>query len=224
VYNSFLELMFNPLCNVSEVSRYSGVYQERVENLAEHTFEVMMVAYLISIELNKHGEEINIGSLLEKCLIHDIEEIVTGDVPRTTKYANEEIRDGVRKLGVKAAANLLDLNQYITWCKIYKGKEGSILKIADMLVVAKKCVVEIDLRGNYSFLKVLKNMAELLNFYVEEFPNFPNIDRLSPESQAVVKSLVLSAAKELRDLYKKHEQRAFKYRLFDSCVINEEDQ
>ncbi len=205
--NTFIDLVFNPMCRTSEVNRYSGIYQQNVENLAEHITDIMMLSYMIGNKLNDFGEGIDLGILLEKCLLHDVEEVILGDIPRTTKYASDGIKKEIDVLSKKSASKLLNIRQYQLWSESKEGKEGSILKLADFLVVAKKCCVEIDLRCNYSFLPVLENVLTLF----QEDNSFPSMKQNA--SREYLHDLWQSCAENLAKLYSNHQDKVKHYKL-----------
>jgi 5'-deoxynucleotidase YfbR-like HD superfamily hydrolase len=164
----FINIAFSPILRMKEVERYSGVYQIDRETLSDHISDVCIMSYLIAKKLIRDfGEKIDIGSLLEKCIIHDMDEVLTGDVPRNTKYANSRIKssmDEVATQSIKSLADDLNYDDLVDkWKNSKKGKEGLILKITDMLDVAKKVISEIEFHNNLSFLKVVKELSHHLN-------------------------------------------------------------
>ena len=72
------ELSFNPLMKSEEVIRYSGTYQAQPESLAVHVCDTSMLAYMIAVHLNSYGEGLNLGLLLEKCLLQFLRLIKKG--------------------------------------------------------------------------------------------------------------------------------------------------
>jgi 5'-deoxynucleotidase YfbR-like HD superfamily hydrolase len=54
-----------------------GVSQTFAENVAEHTFEVMIISYLISRELTERRVSIDLGKIMIMSLFHDAEEALT---------------------------------------------------------------------------------------------------------------------------------------------------
>ncbi len=207
--DNFLEFIFHPMCRMSEIARYSGSYQETVENLAEHVTEVMMFSYMIALRLRDEGnEKIDFRVLLEKCLLHDIEEVVTGDIPRPTKYATKGVKRELFNLARASAKSLLSPVEYDIWFHAKTGKEGVILRIADYLAVAKKCIVEIDLRGNHSFLLVLKDVLTM-EFSDDLFDSCG----FKQDSIKYLKGLLDDIFQELYRIYSNLENKVDRYRL-----------
>ena len=174
--NKFLELINSQILNTDNTVRYSLIYQTKIETLSDHITDVMLLSYLIALRLNSYGEQINVGLLLEKVLLHDLDEVLTGDIPRTTKYYSEAGLQAMREVADDAikviADSFLGAEGIVdTWRESKSGKEGIILHLTDMICVAKKTVKEIKMLGNGYFLKVAYEMRSNLDNLIEEIDN-----------------------------------------------------
>lgn len=176
---------FEALSAMSDVRRYSMVRLSCPENVLEHTAFVAIFCYLIAVEINNRSDTItgetyiDVAILLAKALIHDFEEIVTGDIPRPTKYHSPETRamfsiiedEGaerkLRELGL-LVQSLSQINQTRKSSK--DGREGLIVAVADTLAVVYKSWDEVLLRGNRSMMKVAAS-------------TLPDIDKLLVKAQ-----------------------------------------
>lgn len=220
---NFTTLAFCPLTRMNEVSRYSSVYQERNETLSEHTTEVSMMSYLIALELRNHySESVDIGILLEKCLLHDMDEVITGDIPRNTKYASRLVHkemNNVATRSVQLIEGMLSLDLKETWQNAKDGKEGLILKIVDMLCVAKKCITEIELRGNLTFLKVVSELeTHLSNVLVDERLNS---EFVKEDARKYLKGLITQAKDEITTIRVKYQNVIDKYHIKENVIEGE---
>lgn len=183
--NTFLEFINNPVFNINNAIRYSTMYQAKIETLSTHIAEVSLMSYILCKHVISLGDNINIGECLEKCILHDLDEVYTGDIPRATKHYNEESlrsMEEVALVAVMAISN--DLRDKVNiprlWKEAKKGKEGIILNISDTLVVARKVINEVSLHGNISFLKVaieLKDHLKCLSNFISEDKNFNEFSR-----------------------------------------------
>lgn len=63
-----------------DIIRWNMVPTQRQQSLAEHTFMVALVAEHIANELG-----LPTGAILRLALYHDLEEVMTGDIPAPTK-------------------------------------------------------------------------------------------------------------------------------------------
>lgn len=89
-------MVLGDLNRLKFVRRYSTCLNGHDETVAEHSFYVAMYGLLIARWHNSKAtvlEELSVASVLEKCLIHDMEEARTGDMPRPFKYRKEELRE-----------------------------------------------------------------------------------------------------------------------------------
>ncbi len=72
---------------LKDTTRHCYTPGGRHESVAEHSWRITLMAYWISDEF----PEINLEKLLKMCLIHDLGEAFTGDIPSFEKTdANEE--------------------------------------------------------------------------------------------------------------------------------------
>lgn len=217
---NFITLAFNPVCRMNEVLRYSSVYQETEESLGEHVAEVSSMSYLIARYLMKNFKElIDIGSLLEKCLLHDVDETLTGDIPRNTKYATHEVHNSlniVAEESVKTIEGIIGgIEIFEEWEKAKNDKEGMILKIVDMLCVVKKAVTEVELRGNLTFLKVVSELEGHLT-RMSEGDHYEMFDK--EESKSYLKSLVQEARDEVVTMRVKYNHVVDKFHIRENVI------
>lgn len=218
---NFTTLAFNPMSRMNEVSRYSSVYQETNESLAEHITDVSVMSYLIAKTIQSNfTDDIDLGKLLEKCLLHDIDEVITGDVPRNTKYATDSVHDNLDQV----ASDAVDLiEKYIgvrgiceVWDFAKEGKEGAILKIVDMLCVVKKSITEIELRGNLSFLKVVTELETHLTTMLSCDEVYKRFD--DERTRKFLKNLVSQAKDETVTIRVKYQSVIDKYHIKENVI------
>ena len=108
----------------------------------------------------------DIGEVLCKAVTHDIDEVVTGDIPRPTKYFDENSKKTFDKISEAGMEKLLEeMNLQISvnlklqrdWGNSKKGNEGVIIAIADLASVVFKIWDEVILLGNQKlYLKEFK--------------------------------------------------------------------
>ncbi len=159
----------------SRVMRYSSSRLTDPESLAIHTHEVLMIGVLLIDRIKEVSPEevIDESLYMSKALSHDLEEISTGDVPRPLKYSSQEVRESLQVIADSAARELFTDNFYDSkrWLTLWKnakeGKEGHLLKLADLMTVLRKSIYEVDILSNLTMLDVVKNVA----FYFKEILN-----------------------------------------------------
>lgn len=212
VESEFLKLVNNPVFNVDGVERYSGVYQVKKETLSHHITDVSLLSYVLTLKLNTYGENLDKGIVLEKCLLHDMEEVLTGDIPRSTKYYCQEgllAMQGVADDAMGVITELIDGSEDMMelWDNAKKGKEGVILKLADMLCVVRKVTMEVGLLNNNYFLKVATEVRDFLSeLYVKV-----DLSEFKEPSKEYIRTLIMDAVDVLTDIIESHQYEYTKY-------------
>lgn len=78
----FLAMAEKLKCN----TRHSYTSSGRHESVAEHSFRLALMAYMVSDEV----PEIDTDKVIRMCLVHDLGEAVTGDIPSFEKTDSDE--------------------------------------------------------------------------------------------------------------------------------------
>lgn len=219
--NSFLKLIQSPVMRTDHIVRYSGVRQTETEYLSEHVTEITLMSYMIAMKLvNEFNESMNMSDVLEKGLIHDLDEVITGDVPRNTKYYSNDVRTSLEEVAIASVRQIsyemIGSDELVNkWMNAKNGKEGAIIKICDMLCVAKKTMIEVEMYGNGYFLKVahelrtyLQELLIKLNDILSEFNN---------KSVSYLRGLISDAHLAIDDLLK-DDYRFDKYGLLNNVI------
>lgn len=76
------------------VQRYSTCRVVHPDNVAEHMYYVTLYAVMLARDVEHHGGRMKFDyrKLMLKCVLHDLDEAVTGDVPRMFKHSSEATR------------------------------------------------------------------------------------------------------------------------------------
>lgn len=120
------------LARLSYVPRWAIVPMERPQTVSDHCFRVA----LICVELvdGKGWSEGSVGLLVLQALIHDAEEIHTGDIPATAKYGRVQVAPSQPAPGVPPQyyfiVKVADVVEAVTWFKKYESsgaRRASIL-------------------------------------------------------------------------------------------------
>lgn len=155
-------MIFDVINKMSSLRRWSQAHCNRPESVLEHTAVVAMYSLHLA---SKH--EANIGVVLQKAIIHDVDEIVTGDIPTPTKYANGDILHEIKKLERVAALEICNGSffngVFHQWenAKDLSTESGCIIAIADHAAVVYKIKQEVEI-GNRSFLEFRDNIHQAL--------------------------------------------------------------
>jgi 5'-deoxynucleotidase YfbR-like HD superfamily hydrolase len=117
----------------------SGIKKDQLSNLAEHHYLVTFIGWQLALNLKQAGANIDVLKVLEFCLIHDLGELMGGDIsgwygkmnPRAKKMAKTFEEENQRFL-TKFFGN--DSKRFRKMAKeilIAKSDEALIAKVAD---------------------------------------------------------------------------------------------
>lgn len=164
-----LMMAFAAIQQMSAITRYSKDSLVTKESVLEHTGWVCFFSYVLARKLLWANviNDIDWGDLYRKSVAHDIDEILTGDVPRVTKYSSPHMASLFKDLeagSVKRIGRMLQVNDeelYADW-EFSKDQtlEGNLVAMADVLAVVYKCWQEVELFGNTSVVRILIELSE----------------------------------------------------------------
>jgi 5'-deoxynucleotidase len=142
------EAINGTLRRMHHVRRYSSVPAIHPENVAEHSWQVAMLSYLIANDLYGRigSPHIDLGKLLSRALVHDISESMSGDIIRSFKHGSAVMRDACNEQdwsNVLRLCSKLEANLHLDF-KHAKASdpEGEIVSLADLLCVVSYCAAE----------------------------------------------------------------------------------
>lgn len=215
----FLRMISTPPMRTDQIVRYSGVRQTDPESLAMHLIDVQMMGYAMVKRMNsEYGETLDVGLYLEKALIHDMDEVLTGDMPRSTKYYNETILEEMKKVGEDAmrqvAENFFNDDEvFDIWDSAKSGKEGVMVKIVDMLSVASKVLKEVELLNNNYFLKVAYEVRQHLLDIADYLEHKSPFNKLAT---SYLTQIVMEAHGECERLWQERKHLAHRYGILEN--------
>lgn len=204
ISDSFLIKTFTLIDEFSAVTRYSKNRPIKEENNLEHTGWVSLWSYLIAIDIQKKFVvELDFSKILCGAVSHDIDETLTGDIPRPTKYYDDSVRNYIKNIERKSVLKLTEeLGQSMSGKNILqdwntaKGDatvEQYIVKVADLMSVIYKVWHELAILSNFSFLPVAKEITPVICTNIEKEPNsrFPEIDNYFKEHYKVALEILV---------------------------------
>lgn len=201
------------------IFRFSKNRLVHPETLLQHVGEVAIICLFIVDWLNEEWEECSpwdstehqdlfsessIATILRRALVHDLEEIITGDIARPTKYSSEDLSSMIKKLELSAAdavVNTYKLPDWTgSWAEAKAGPEGLIVKVADAMTVLLTCYREIILYSNNHFKSVRENASDYVNNMINSlYRKLKLLDESDYENQFITKALIdfLKSGKKL---------------------------
>jgi 5'-deoxynucleotidase len=201
---------FAALSGLSSVHRFSMMKLGNPESVLEHVGFVTLLANLVARELNYiEPRTVEIHRVTIKALVHDLDELVVGDIPRPTKYHSPQIRDEFRRIekwGVTKIVRDLQLSRGLQLEIIdnhqasKEGAEGLIVELCDVMAVAYKVWEEVLIRGNVSLVRqaksVLNTLSPLSDKIAKRFPNAAQRELLGSMMMDVAAAMHLAAEQE----------------------------
>lgn len=152
------------------INRWGLMRNTQSENLMEHSMEVALIAHGLAVIGNvKFGADHDCDRIATAALFHDMNEILTGDLPTPVKYYNDAIRTAYKDIEKQSTDKLLSLLEDDLRAEYEKAldvtpEEKKLIKAADRLCAYIKCLDEIS-RCNRDFESAQRSIkADLDSF------------------------------------------------------------
>jgi 5'-deoxynucleotidase YfbR-like HD superfamily hydrolase len=153
-----LDKTFGLLSGLSGTQRFSNAKLIHPESVLEHLGAVTLMCFLIRNEMPESYKTFDLGEVLGKAITHDVEEMLTGDIPRTTKHASQEVKDMFATItldSMKSISESLELKSEALFQFHLSAKKnfgGMLVQLCDTLAVVYKIQEEAIDRGNRSMM------------------------------------------------------------------------
>jgi 5'-deoxynucleotidase len=153
------------------IQRWSLMRNTVPENVAEHSYYVALLTHaLCEIGRTVYGREVDAGSAVIAALFHDVEEVMTGDIPTPVKHHNQRLLNSLREMETVAAERLLEtvpapltpvyaplIGPEATGADAYRW-----VKAADKLAAYLKCQSELA-AGNREFAVAARQLEDAVH-------------------------------------------------------------
>lgn len=162
------------------INRWALMRNDREESLAEHSYEVAMIAHSLCVISNtRYGRKLDANKAAVIGLYHDASEIITGDMPTPVKYYSEEIRDAYKQVEAVAESKLLtklpnDMRE--EYENVFRSSDEEdeiymrrLVKAADKISAYIKTIEE-EKSGNTEFKTAKITIEKALKKLVKELP------------------------------------------------------
>src|SRR5262249_21015406 len=101
--------LFAMLSGLSGTDRFTNAKLIHRESVLEHVGGVVLTCYFLVSEMNARDYDcVDMGEVLSKAAIHDVEELLMGDTPRVTKYSTVQIRELFRQVETWAVRRIVE--------------------------------------------------------------------------------------------------------------------
>ena len=179
------------------VTRYSNCRTIHKENVAEHQYYTAFYALMLA-EYVRLTNTVDVGVVLSRAIMHDFDEIWTGDVVRPVKHHNVKLSKQIESIGAqmyqeefvyKTTGSVPMRSQLKRFRELAKASdtEGRIVKFADYLSVLSYLDQEIR-SGNRLIMGNVTCLAEYTKEFVSK--DFDFIRPLVDEAQKMVQELL----------------------------------
>ncbi|MGL4859701.1 MAG: 5'-deoxynucleotidase [Enterobacteriaceae bacterium] len=161
---------FAHLARLKLINRWPIMRNIRTENVSEHSLQVAFVAHALAVIKNRKFEgKVNCERVALLAMYHDINEVITGDMPTPIKYYNTEITHEYKKIEKIARQQLIDMlpeelqDAFIPLIDegCHNEEEHRIVKQADALCAYLKCLEELT-AGNNEFVLAKSRLEKTL--------------------------------------------------------------
>src|SRR5262245_5808158 len=147
--------LFGILSGLSGTFRFSNAKLTSPESVLEHTGGACLTCYFLIREIQQTDPDfLDAGEIMMRAAIHDVEELLIGDVPRVTKHADAVTRGIFDNMGRRAMEQITEDLEISSGRTIRDdhfaskiGRSGIVVKLSDALAVVYKCHEERE-RGN----------------------------------------------------------------------------
>jgi len=172
--HNLIEFVFGQHNRLSCIKRYNNTPKLSEESVAEHSYYVAVMAMLIADYLSIEKDIIiDVEDLLRMALLHDLEEIISGDIIKVLKSGG--FKEELDKMNERSMHFLVDGlgrqgEYYFNSWKSAKNKmslEAKIIDLVDWLAILVYCVKEIHM-GNKYFVEILEYVVEVMPKYTED--------------------------------------------------------
>lgn len=118
---------------IRQGSIYWNVSASRRESIAEHVYDTCMLAIAIHSEYNM---DVNIQKVIQMLVIHELEEVIIGDITPFDKITNEQKNEMGKEAVKNIVSSLCNQNDYISLTDEFneqKTKEAIFAHLCDKL-------------------------------------------------------------------------------------------
>jgi len=197
---SIIKFIVEQHTRLSAIIRYNNTPKIVGESVAEHSYYVTFLAMVLADYVREQGMTIDKERVMEMALVHDLEEIISGDIIRVLKsggFKSELDRMNEKSMQhmTEGLAGAYAARYYSCWkeAKDKLTKEALLVDLSDLCSAIIYCIREIHLGNNY-FKEILEYCIGLLPAF---FKKIPEVKKLLQE----LSSYCLSYLKEDEKLY-----------------------
>jgi 5'-deoxynucleotidase YfbR-like HD superfamily hydrolase len=164
------QILLGRITRLRYIKRYSICPRVHEESVAEHSYYTAFIALVVGMDLQTRGHSIQLGKLLARALMQDVDEAYSGDFIRMFKHSSPGLKTAIdaaalqfmRGFATEAGLGSMYLG---FWTEAKDATlEGAIVSFADFASVVSYIAQELR-SGNV----VMREQLDELNKFCESF-------------------------------------------------------
>lgn len=169
------------------INRWSLMHCQQRESVLEHSAVVALLAMLAGEIAQNMGKQVDIGVMMSHAIIHDVSEVLTGDVVTPVKKATQTLASEFASLEQEAERKLVNtlpewLQSRVSAYFAPGGYEQQLVKGCDVYAAYLKCKLEIAGGNVTEFQDALEQITQTLDTVKSELPEIAALDEMFGES------------------------------------------
>lgn len=169
------------------INRWSLMHCQQRESVLEHSAIVAMLAMLAGEIAQTMGKKVDIGVMMSHAIVHDVSEVLTGDVVTPVKKATQTLASEFASLEQEAERKIVNtlpdwLQQRVSAYFAPGGYEQQLVKGCDVYAAYLKCKLEISGGNITEFQDALEQISLTLDTVKSELPEIAALDDMFGES------------------------------------------
>ncbi len=169
------------------INRWSLMHCQQRESVLEHSAVVAMLAMLAGEIALLRGNKVDVGVMMSHAIVHDVSEVLTGDVVTPVKKATETLHREFSALEQAAEDKLLNtlpqgLRERLEGHFKPGGYEQRLVKGCDVYAAYLKCRLEVSAGNVTEFQDALAQMEQTMETVKRDLPEIAALDAMFGES------------------------------------------
>jgi len=173
----------------SSTTRFNGTFLIEQETVSQHVVEMCLLCQNFSSLIE---EKIDIRDIYYRCIIHDLDEAVSCDIPRPLKYATPKVKEAIEEATKLLLKEEIKDEKFLSEIDLAKNPntlEGYLVSIADAIQCYMKMNKEVNILNNKILESDLNNFKSYIIY--EIIPNI-STSNLKSESRSALTKYILS--------------------------------
>lgn len=169
------------------INRWSLMHCQQKETVLEHSAVVALLALLAGEIAQSSGQQVDIGLMMGHAIVHDVTEVLTGDVVTPVKKASATLAAEFSALEDSAQEKILKTLPEWLVSRISEyfqpgGYEQALVKGCDVYAAYLKCKMEVASGNGVEFIDALEQISASVESIKSELPVIAQLDEMFGDS------------------------------------------